>query len=222
MSWTQPRFQWPNKWWSPPLLLRQTAAVKFWKHLLWTSSSLCAQGHTAFQDIGLQVKYCFTLLFFIACFVGLYGAKGPWNVLEIWSVGQTSKETRNCERAKALSVKACSINMQQRRKALFMISASVRLAIIMRGRIFKTVKNTRILGESVTNDARLWFMRLHQSCHDRRRRCNVHRVILQLTVRSGVLKYEISRSSQVQVLWSSGKVGGMPNINLETTPTVFS
>ena len=70
-------------------------------------------------------------------------------------MGQTSKETRNCERAKALSVKACSINMQQRRKALFMISASVRLAIIMRGRIFKTVKKTRILSESVTNDARL-------------------------------------------------------------------
>ena len=177
-----------TKWWSHPLLLCQTAAVKFWKHLLWTSSSLCAQGHTAFQDIGLQVKYCFTLLFFIARFVGLYGAKGPWNVLEIWSVGQTSKETRNCERAKALSVKACSINMQQRRKALFMILSNVRLTIIMRERIFKTVKNARILSESVTNDARLWFMRLHQSCHDRRRRCNVHRVVPQLTVRSCALK----------------------------------
>ena len=45
--------------------------------------------------------------------------------------------------------------LQQRRKALFKISANVRLTIIMRERIFKTVKNTRILGESVTNDARL-------------------------------------------------------------------
>ena len=44
--------------------------------------------------------------------------------------------------------------MQKRRKAIFMISANVRLAIIMRERIFKTVKDTRILSESVTNDAR--------------------------------------------------------------------
>ena len=69
-------------------------------------------------------------------------------------MGQTSKETRNYERAKALSVKACLINMQKKRKAIFMISANVRLAIIMRERIFKTVKDTRILSESVTNDAR--------------------------------------------------------------------
>ena len=41
------------------------------------------------------------------------------------------------------------------KKSTFMISANVRLTIIMRERIFKTVKNTRILGESVTNDARL-------------------------------------------------------------------
>ena len=70
-------------------------------------------------------------------------------------MGQTSKETRNCERAKALSVKARLRNMKERRKALSVISANVRLAIIMRERIFKTVKNTRILSESVTNDARL-------------------------------------------------------------------
>ena len=70
-------------------------------------------------------------------------------------MGQTSKETRNCERAKAVSVKASLINMQQRKRALFVISANVRLTIVMKERIFKTVKNTRILGESDTNDARL-------------------------------------------------------------------
>ena len=70
-------------------------------------------------------------------------------------MGQTSKETRKCERAKALSVKARLRNMKERRKALFVISANGRLAIIMRERIFKTVKDTRILSESVTNDARL-------------------------------------------------------------------
>ena len=45
------------------------------------------------------------------CFLGLNGAKGPWNalnpLLEIWSMGQTSTETRKCEEI------TCVINVKQ-------------------------------------------------------------------------------------------------------------